>query len=368
MITLDTHERMLFALLSAALSSKTPDEALFLSATADDWRRCCRLATRNGVLIIAWDAAKLLPAVLQPPMAVKVSWALAVEKYEKKYMSYCNAVCELSDLYEANGIRMVQMKGVGLSTCYPVPSHREGGDIDIYTYSADVAARSDDEANALANKLMQERGIEVDYGHSSKHTIFYYNGIPVENHRTFVDAGDYEIGPMVEEMLKRLLSPQRVELLPGRYIYAPSPQFNTLFLAFHAAQHYGAGLALHHLCDWACHINKHGLHLPAELNDVHFVNGVKAFTHLCNNYLGSSIPVEGGEKLADGIMEDIIHPFSEMKRPSTFCGIVKYKLKEYSYIYPVRNYILHTPLWRNAEFWGNVFRPIGNKILSIWQS
>ncbi|MCS3155123.1 nucleotidyltransferase family protein [Phocaeicola dorei] len=43
------------------------------------------------------------------------------------------------------------MKGVGLSTYYPIPSHREGGDIDIFTYSADHSRKSDAEANLLAD-------------------------------------------------------------------------------------------------------------------------------------------------------------------------------------------------------------------------
>ena len=32
----------------------------------------------------------------------------------------------------------------------------------------------------------------------------------------------------------------------------------------HLAQHYARGLALHHLCDWACLLNRYGLHIPED--------------------------------------------------------------------------------------------------------
>ena len=73
----------------------------------------------------------------------------------------------------------VQLKGVGFANNYPIPSHREGGDIDIFTYSADSSGLSDREANSLADKLMRGRGIEVDFSHSQKHSMFYYKGIPI---------------------------------------------------------------------------------------------------------------------------------------------------------------------------------------------
>lgn len=30
---------------------------------------------------------------------------------------------------------------------------------------------------------MEEKGIEVDLEHSEKHSMFYYKGIPIENHK-----------------------------------------------------------------------------------------------------------------------------------------------------------------------------------------
>lgn len=97
-------------------------------------------------MALAWDGIQTLPACLQPPKALKLNWAMAVENYEKRYRRYCHTIAELSAFYKIHGITTVQLKGVGLSTYYPIPSHREGGDIDIFTYSADHSRKSDAEA------------------------------------------------------------------------------------------------------------------------------------------------------------------------------------------------------------------------------
>ena len=175
-IILDKPEQMLFALLRSALNSTKPvSEILFTDISPALWQACYKLACTQGVMALAWDGIQTLPACLQPPKALKLNWAMAVENYEKRYRRYCHTIAELSAFYKIHGITTVQLKGVGLSTYYPIPSHREGGDIDIFTYSADHSRKSDAEANRLADRLMEEKGIEVDLEHSEKHSMFSLN-------------------------------------------------------------------------------------------------------------------------------------------------------------------------------------------------
>ena len=89
--------------------------------------------------------------------------------------------------YATHGIRTVQLKGVGLSALYPVPSHREGGDLDIYTFSADASKLTDGQANALADELMRRQGIDVKM-RSYKHSNFRYRDVPVESHKCFLNV------------------------------------------------------------------------------------------------------------------------------------------------------------------------------------
>ena len=344
-LCLDKPEQMLFALLRAALNSAKPvSTPLFIDISSAFWQRCYKLACTQGVMALAWDGVQTLPADLQPPKALKLNWAMAVENYEMRYRQYCHTIAELSAFYKTHGITTVQMKGVGLSTYYPVPSHREGGDIDIFTYSADPSRMSDAEANRLADRLMEEKGIEVDF-HSEKHSVFYYKGILIENHKTFINSETYRIAVKMDKLLQELLQPVSVELDEEYPILIPSSSFNTVFLAFHAAQHYARGLALHHLCDWACLLNRYGLHIPEEVTDVRFKNMMLAMTHLCNKYLGTSVPVNGGEVVAEEIWQEIIRPpYSTSVPTKNKWGILVYKTKRMLHTHRTCNSVLRVSL------------------------
>lgn len=347
-------EEMLFALLRSSLNVMPVYSAIFSDVSPAVWQDCYQLAVKQGVMALAWDGVCALPTDLQPPKALKLNWAMAVEKYEERYQRYCSTIVDISQYYAQHGIVTVQMKGVGLSTYYPIPSHREGGDIDIFTYSADPSKLSDAEANRLADRLMEEQGIEVDSSHSKKHSVFYYKGIPIENHKTFINAETYRIAVKMDALLKELLQPVKVELNGNSEILIPSPAFNTVFLAFHAAQHHARGLALHHLCDWACLLGKYGLHIPEGVTDARFRNMILAMTRLCNDYLGTAIPVQGGEELAQEILQEILYPlYSKYVPAQGKWGILAYKTKR----------MLHTHRLCNRVLRISLARWIGNSII-----
>ena len=354
-VALNTSERMLFALLRASLHQKEAELAFFQQVSEEDWKQCYRLAAKQGVMALAWDGIITLPADLQPPRALKLTWGMAVQDYEAKYARYCRTIQELSAFYAEHGIVTVQMKGVGLSSYYPVPAHREGGDIDIFTFSADKSKMTDAEANRLADELMIQQGIEVEL-HSYKHSNFYYKGIPIENHKFFLNVEHYPVAVQVNELLKQCLQPQATKLLEGECnILTPSSAFNTLFLAFHASQHYGSGITLHHLCDWAMLVKRYGLQLPQELTDKHFLGAIAAFTQLCNRYLGTEVDVTGGKELADEILEEILHPRFPHKEGVPVKGkwnIFIYKTRRFLYMSKVSNRILYLPLWK--RIWKSV--------------
>ena len=354
---LHTHEEMLFALLRASLHRKETETDFFGNVSSDDWKECYQLACRQGVMALAWDGVLKLPAGLMPPKALKITWGMAVQEYEAQYERYCRTIDELTEYYISKGIVTVQLKGVGLSTYYPNPAHREGGDIDIYTYSNNRGRMSDAEANRLADKLMKKQGIEVDM-HSPKHSNFYYKGIPIENHKTFLDVERYMMAGQADALLRKMLEPQFTYLMNGKYkCLTPPEEFNALFVSFHAAQHYGAGLALHHLCDWAMILNRHGGMLPEEVTDLKFRKAVDSFTSLCNKYLGTFGVMSGaGEDLAEEMLDEMLYPkFVVGFVPDTVTGkwnILKYKYHRFCYIHRLNNQVLEWPMWKRV--WDSV--------------
>ena len=173
---------------------------------------------------------------------------------------------------------------------------------------------NDVEANDLADRLMMEWGHDVDLSYAVKHSIFTFNGIPVENHKKFVNVWQIPLAKKVDSLLLEYLQPQKICLTEDEYMaYVPSVCFNSVFIPFHAAQHYGSGLAIHHLCDWAMLIKRYGIQLPIELKDKCFIGTIAAFTHLCNTYLGTDVGVEGGERLASDLMKSMLRSGAVMQ-------------------------------------------------------
>src|SRR5699024_11725554 len=58
------------------------------------WQACYKLACTQGVMALAWEGIQTLPACLQPPKALKLNWAMAVEYYEKRYRRYCHTIAD----------------------------------------------------------------------------------------------------------------------------------------------------------------------------------------------------------------------------------------------------------------------------------
>ncbi len=348
---LTSTDRLLFALLKNALHG-TDSGHDWSSITENEWKDCYRLASKHGVMAVAWDGIQLLPSEIQLPRALRLTWGLAVQDYEKRYERYCRTAEELSTFYASKDIAMVQLKGVGLSPYYPIPSHREGGDIDIFTYSADPAKLSDREANTLADKLMQDHGIEVEDA-NKKHSNFYYKNISIENHKTFLDVGINPLAATMDELLNSLLQPREVLLCDGKHkVHVPSPEFNAIFLAFHAGQHYCAGLRLHHLFDWACMLRKYGLPLSDKVTDKKFLNFIYALTTICNELLGTSVPVSYDADLTKEVCTQIMHPRFSGSAPKNPVGIFLYKTAKFFHTHRKSSRIFSRPL--SAVLWNSI--------------
>lgn len=351
--SLDRAVGALFALLRASLHGSAVETGFFSDMTPGDWERCWSLARRQGVSALAWDGISRLPESLLPPRDVKLAWALSVSAYEKKYRHYCKTACELSGFYASHGISMMQFKGIGLSTLYPVPCHREGGDIDIYTFSADRRKMDDVRANLLADELIREGGAEVEDKVSKKHSLFYFNGVPFENHKTFLNVETYRSAEPVEKILRSVMDPHPAAVAGGGELLTPSPLFNLLFVAFHALQHYGNGMSLHHLCDWAVLIDRYGLDLPSGIGKP-FMKFINALTYSCNLYLGTSVPIRGAEDTAIGMLNEILFPEYPHNVPTSVSGpgIIVFKAKRMIHLHRIRNRFLPHPfakvLWDSA--------------------
>ena len=139
-----------------------------------NWKHLKVLATRQGVSSIISDALSCLPEGYRPESDCLIEWMSSIISQERCYARQENVIAELSSFYRSHGIRMLLLKGWGLSLNYPYPNHRPCGDVDIWLYGDQIKADS---------LIQKEKGIQPIK--SSHHTIFYFNGVEVENHITF---------------------------------------------------------------------------------------------------------------------------------------------------------------------------------------
>ena len=343
-------EKMLLALLRSAIHQQEAETVDFQQATEQDWVECYMLALRQGVLSLAWDGAQRLPAQYHPPLNVKLSFALREKDQTARYRVHCLAASKITHYLAQHGIATIILKGVGLSRLYPTPSYREGGDIDIYTYSADTTQMTDEEANRLADEILLKQGALTDDSQYEKHSKLGLHGVTIENHRMFLHISGCQTLVKAEQWLQAHLAIQPVELLDGEcHIAVPSIAFDSVFIPLHAAQHYGSGLSLKHLCDWILLLKQNGHTLPSEFDDKYFQLTVTTLTHLCNQYLGLSIPVEANCRFANDMMQEILRPRYHGNTPSG--GRVKqymFRIQHMIYIFRLTRRLL------GVSFWGKI--------------
>lgn len=345
---LHRHELLLFSLLRSGLNfgAKELDFAPE-DITQKEWRDCYKLAAAQGVMAIALDGVRRLDLAMSMPRDLRLCWALAVEKYEQKYEKYCSAASKLSAVLSSRSISMVQLKGVGFSNYYPIPSHREGGDIDIYTCSSDHKALSDKQANLLADQILTEIADALEY-YGGKHSNFFFQGIPIENHKHFLNKDSIPLARKYDPQLRFILNPRVVNLCDGRYsVLVPSHEFNCLFISFHAAQHYESGLSLHHIVDWAVLLNSQACRMPGFVDDQKFLRFVNALAYIACELLGLDIELDADADFSKQLLLDILRPKYPQKAVLTGlskAGIIKYKVRRLLYTHKRKSSIFDLSL------------------------
>lgn len=238
---LTQEQNVLFSLIKTSLWPEKDGEVSLLPSGGVDWEALIALAARQGVLAVSYDG---LPKNHQIPGLSKgllIRWALSVQNLEARNEAQKKVLGELVTLFREHGMEMLLLKGIGLGTNYPHPGHRECGDIDMFLFGD----------YEKGNELMELLGIEVEKK-SLKHSNFFFKGVPVENHKTFLNIEGSQTDKNLEQHLHRVLEQQGFDILmvgdvPVRI---PTPDFTATFLTRHDMTHFlASGLVLRYLCD-----------------------------------------------------------------------------------------------------------------------
>lgn len=320
--------------LGAAPVSDTADTAV----TPGSWERIYRMAADHGLSAVVWDGIRRLPTAEPPPRETRIRWALSAEKLEERYRHQQQTASKLAARFSEEGLRMLLLKGLGLSRDYPIPEHRECGDIDIYLYG-----QSD-----KGDRILHEIGAHL-YFDVPKHSEYVWDGVLIENHRTILNVRRNRTERELNAVLVRLLEKEGTHgLAPG--IQAPRATFNAIFLIRHAAVHFQKeGIVLRHLCDWACFLTRHWDEIDHALfrtamEDYRMDRFADLMTAAAVEYLGAEVPgpeCEAG--MLGRFMEEVLtlSPMPDKLLPRLLRKLSgpyrnRWRLRE----------VLRTPVWR----------------------
>lgn len=355
----DSSANILFQLLRAALGN----EAAVGELSSDiDWQEVIDLSFDQGVAAIAVDglgfahdndgSLRQAQGKLSSPQVndtlrydndnyegkelaldspeledLKYEWFGEVFSCEEDYQKYKSAIINLAKFYESIGVRMMLLKGYGLSLNYPIPEHRPTGDIDIYLSDW---KRGDEE---IEKKL----GIKVDRSHEH-HTVFQFECFTVENHYDIVNTKEKKSSVALDATLKRLAEgAQRMD----EGFYLPSADFNAIFVIRHLGQHIaGERVTLRQLLDWGLFIEKHSDAIDwdfvtAYWQEIGISEFARCINRICVDSLGFDARRFHGE-LSDNaalcvrLLSDILHPEFDGECPQgSFLKEALFKTRRY---------------------------------------
>ena len=243
----------ILSLIRIALGSQEP----FSLPANVDWEKVIQSAMSCGLDALAFEGlqtvyeqqSELTDALDKSLGEVKYDWMGFTIQAKQDYELYQNKLRNLAAFYRAEGLRMLVLKGYGLSLDYPVPSLRPTGDIDIYLYG-----RGEEADNQIKERL----GLSVKLN-EDKHSTFTYKGLSVENHAHFLNVIEHRSLRGIESFLVEEASRAKAVSLDGVDIFVPTPLMNAVFLPCHMISHFVfGGIPMKQLVDWAVFLKQHG--------------------------------------------------------------------------------------------------------------
>ncbi len=204
-------------LIRSAMLDRTP---IIQPNTKIDWDRLLEQSAEQGVIGWVWDSISKLPNEQQPPRQQRISWGLSAQELWSNYQKHNEVLGKMVALCRANQMKLLLLKGLGLSSLYPNPHSRPCGDIDIYLF--------DD----------YYKGNRVFTGHDveriDKHATFHFDGLLVENHYYFLEPNTRQLR-LINRYLESTLNDVR---LTGSGYYVFSPIANFVFITMHTLKHF----------------------------------------------------------------------------------------------------------------------------------
>ena len=303
---------ILFLLLRVALrgDERECSQAKTVDWDMVDWQGVYDLAKSQGVAAIAFDGVVTLhkhsPNLeLRVPRLLKMRWVAISDSIEKNSDRQFVRSAELASLYGAEGIDVYVLKGFALSDYYPIPKHRECGDLDCFL----------GEDYERGNVLAEQNGADVSRGFY-KHSHIEFRGLTVENHQFCTAIRGARRRKRFERHLQGLLKEATPEYISGTKLIRPSADFNALFLTAHSFGHFlTEGIKIRHILDWALLVQAEQTRIDWEefyrqCDAMGYTRFAEALTAIAVEYLGfkfTNPAIRQRSAYAKRVLNDILY-------------------------------------------------------------
>ena len=324
-----------------------------------NWSEVMAFCLSQGVAGICFDALEKMEEASRPPKMLLMEWFGQVVSHENLYKQHKVALSYLAKFYEQEGIRMMLLKGYGLSLFWPKPEHRPVGDIDCYNFGQ----------QELADRRMSEKySIEIDNSHH-KHSVFQFENTTVENHYSFLNIHAHrstaEIERILEEELKNDLNVQEDREIKN--MYYPSVRFNSLYLLRHSAEHFASvDINLRQVLDWGFFVRANNVDwdwLLCQLDRVGMKQYLAVLNVICVRYLGfdaSLFPaLEVDERLVERSLNDILSPEFKKERHKNPLAEIVYRFRRWNANRWKHDIVYRESAWQSlcTQVWSHVLKP-----------
>lgn len=245
-------QRDLFSLLRLGLWG----DAIKKKPQGVDWGQMLTLTNEQAVMGIVMDGMERLKEETIPGRDMKMKWIGISMKIARQNQRINGTLGRLWTQFHKMGLSPVLMKGQAFAANYPVPLHRQSGDIDIYfkhrgeCEKAVAWAKSIDMAAASSSENVRER----------KHFTFMIDGVIVELHYYMCLFESPRLHRRLQEIIDEEFGKEKPfsVAIEGRTYETVPPTLSVLHQIIHISRHLlEAGIGLRQVCDLALYIDKY---------------------------------------------------------------------------------------------------------------
>lgn len=314
--------------------------------TQNAWKQQKKMAKKQTVSGLFYNAVSQLPTELRPPQEMLVNLYSKVVLYENMNKMLNERTCDIFKIYNEMGYHPILLKGQEVATLYEHPELRVFGDVDIFVPDFDDNLR----------KWIVSNSDRVESESGKTHLMaFKWRGATIENHLCLLKFYNKSLAKKMDEIVASELGNNREKnyvKINGVEIDVLPRTIGLLYQIVHFSKHLIlSGVGLRQLCDITLMMHKFHDQIDSEklcrwfemLEIRRMANAVAAASV---RYLGlpsEEVPYDYkqdsfGEK-EDDLMEIVMDAgnfgyWIRVGKKKSWFERLKKNLKQYSRIYP----------------------------------